>query len=248
MVARSLTRHAAYLAREIGRYPRYWVRLVRKPDHLRVHGVNLEIGDRVNEKIRNDLYAERYERGEARCVVTRLERDDVVLEIGAGMGFISALCARLIGSERVTSYEADPALIPIIRRTYELNGVAPTLVNAVLADHEGTASFFVEEHFVSSSTRRGSGASREIAVPQLDVNEEIRRIRPTCLIMDIEGAESELLPCMDLCAFRKVIIEFHPRTLGRERFQELLALLAAQGFAVHRSISTRRKKYLERRQ
>ena len=244
---RSFGRQVTLLAREIGRYPRYWARLLQRPDRLHVHGVCLEVGERVTPKIRNDLYAERYERGEARCVVARLERDDVVLEIGAGMGFISTLCARLIGSERVTSYEADPTLIPTIRRTYELNGVEPTLINAVLADQEGTASFFIEKQFVSSSTRPRSQAAREVAVPQLDVNAEIRRVRPTCLIVDIEGAESDLLPCIDLRAIRKIIIELHPRSIGHARTKELLALLAAQGFAVHRSISTTRKKYLERR-
>jgi len=244
---RSLGRQASLLAHEIGRYPRYWTRLLRKPDRLRLHGVYLEIGERVTPEIRAALYAERYERGEARCVVARLERDDVVLEIGAGMGYISTLCARMIGSERVTSYEADPTLIPTIRRTYELNGVAPTLIHAILADRHGTTSFFVDEQFVYSSTHPRSRAAREITVPQLDVNAEVRRIRPTCLIMDIEGAESELLPRIDLRAIRKIIIELHPRHIGHARGEELIGLLAAQGFVVHRSISSARKKYLERR-
>lgn len=222
-----------------------WRRLTR-PERVRLHGVELALGERPTEKLRCALYRERYERGEARAVLLGLERDDVVLEIGCGAGFIATLCARRVGSERVTCYEANPALLPRIRATFAANGVSPTLVNAALGRDAGEVRLFVEREFVSSSlTPRGPDAE-PVRVRMLPINEELRRIRPTCLVVDVEGGESELLPAIDWRGIRKLAIDLHPDVIGEARARELVALLAAQGFRERRCLSSRRKKFLTR--
>jgi FkbM family methyltransferase len=230
----------------LGRPLRGAWRALRRPARVRLHGVWLELGADVTPALRRLVYREGYERGEARCVLLRLEPHDVVLEVGAGAGFVTTLCARRVGSERVVSYEANPALLPRIRATLAANGVAPRLVNAVLAREAGEAELFVEREFVSSSTQRRSTDADPLRVPRLAANAELRRVRPTCLVVDIEGGESELLPLLDLTGVRKLILELHPHVIGAERCADLVALLAAQGFREDRWISSTRKKYFER--
>jgi FkbM family methyltransferase len=213
---------------------------------VRLHGVWLDVPAEASAAHRRELYAERYERGEARCVLWGLESDDVVMEVGAGVGFVSTLCALRVGSSRVTCYEANPALLPRIRETFAANGVAPALVNAALAREAGEAKLFVEREFVASSSHERSAGARALRVPQLAVNEELRRVRPTCLVIDIEGGESELLPAIDWAGVRKLVIEVHPHVIGAERVRELIALLAAQGFREDRGVSSTRKKFLAR--
>ena len=99
--------------------------------------------------LRRILYSERYERSESRCAVVALSPDDVVLEVGSGLGYLSTICALRLGSERVHTYEADPGLIPRIRRHHALNGVAPEVHNAMLAGSTGSASFFVAAWFLA---------------------------------------------------------------------------------------------------
>jgi FkbM family methyltransferase len=230
----------------VGRYPRFCWRLIGRPARVRLHGVWLEVPAEASAAHRREVYAERYERGEARCVLLGLEPDDVVMEIGAGVGLVSTLCARLVGSSRVTCYEANPELLPRIRGTFAANGVAPALVNAVLAREAGEAELFVEREFVASSLRVRSAAARAVRVPQLAVNEELRKVRPSCLVIDIEGGESELLPAIDWAGVRKLVIEMHPHVIGAERVGELIALLAAQGFRGDGSLSSTRKKFFAR--
>lgn len=242
----ALAAHARWLGSGLGRYPRYAWRLLRRPERVRLHGVWLALDATTTPEIRRAIYAERYERGEARCVLLRLAPDDVVLEIGAGAGFVSTLCALRVGSARVTSYEANPALLPKIRATFDANGVAPALVHGVLAREAGRARLFVEPEYVSSSTRARSAESRGVEVPQLAVNDEIRRVAPTCIVMDIEGGEAELLPHIEWRGIRKLMLELHPHVIGEERTAQLLTLLAEQGFREDRAISSTRKKYFER--
>ena len=246
MTFRSFPSQLLWWLDSLGRYPRFWWRLVTHPSRVRLHGVWLEVAADASEAHRRELYAERYERGEARCVLLRLAADDVVMEVGAGVGFVSTLCARRVGSARVTCYEANPELLPRIRETFAANGVSPAVVNAVLSREAGEAELFLEREFVASSLHERSAGARAVRVPRLAVNEELRRARPTCLVIDIEGGEGELLPVIDWTGVRKLVIEVHPHVIGEARVRELLSLLAAQGFRQDRSVSSTRKKFFVR--
>ncbi len=232
---------------ELTRYPRFWTRLATKPRQVRHHGVQLALFDGMSAYMQRSILKGRYERGEARCLIQKVRPDDVVLEIGGGMGFISALAAHLIGSERVHSYEANPGLIPRIHETYRLNDVAPTVHNEILADGPGSETFYVEDEFVTSSTRRLSEAAREVQVPRVDVNESIRRTGATFLVMDIEGGEAELVPMIDWSPIRAVVVELHPQIIGEEACHKVQDHLAAQGLVKDGWTSTSNKICLERR-
>jgi FkbM family methyltransferase len=230
----------------VARYPRFAWRLLTRPTRVRLHGVVLELRGGDTPALRRALYSERYERGEARCVLLRLAPDDVVLEIGAGLGFLSTLCALRVGSENVTAYEANPALIPRIRATYAANGVAPQLVNAVLARKAGEADLYVEGEVASSSLLRRSDSATRVRVPQHAVGDVIARVNPSCLVVDIEGGEALLLPALDLRGVRKLILELHPDRIGETRAAMLVTWLTAQGLREDRAISSTRKKYFAR--
>ena len=228
------------------RYPKLWWRKWRRPSQITHYGVKLDLGSQVSPAIRRDIYASRYERGEARWLIWEIEPDDIVMEIGAGMGFLSALAALHIGSDRVFAFEANPAMIPVIQATYELNGVRPEVVNASLADREGMVRFYVEEDFVMSSVHRQSASAKALAVPQLEVNREIARIGPTFMVIDVEGAESDLVSVVEWQGVRKLIIDLHPHLYGELGAREVVSTLEAEGFEVDEKISTTNKKLLRR--
>lgn len=202
---------------------------INRPGWAENHGILLPVvHPAVSAGIAREICLGDYEAKEIEIVGKRLAPDDVVLEVGAGIGFLSAYCAKRVGSERVFAYEANPELIPLIRETYQRNGVAPTLVNALLARGEGEREFFLEAEFWASSAHRGGG--RAVKVRQADVNAEFARLRPSFLIVDIEGGEAEFMADADLAGVRKICIETHPDVLGNRVLSEMLAGLVVRGF------------------
>lgn len=189
-------------------------------------------GPGISPGIRKQIFFSEYEDKEIEIVSKRLSSDDVVMEVGAGIGFLSAYCAKRIGSERVFAYEANPALMELITATYRANGVAPAVRNVLLAQGEGMREFHVEPEFWASSALQGSRSATTIRVPQADLNTELQRVRPSFLIVDIEGGEIEFFEVADLATVRKICVETHPGIHSSAALSKMLAGLFAQGFAL----------------
>lgn len=186
----------------------------------------------ISPGIRQSIYFGDYESKEIDIVGRKLAKDDVVMEVGAGVGFLSAFCARIVGSERVFAYEANPAMMEVIRDTHAKNNVTPTATNAVLGEAEGEREFFLEPEFWASSLCRISDQAKCIKVRQISLNEEMARRKPTFLIVDIEGGEHELFGFADLATVRKICIEVHPDVLGDAKISHILRRLFEQGFSL----------------
>lgn len=170
---------------------------------------------------------------------------DRVLEVGAGLGIVGAVVAHNRAPERMLSFEANPALLPHIRRLYRLNGLeaAAEARNAVLIaapDRPETVPFHIHPSFRSSSLIAAEDSAPPIDVPTADFAEVCAELRPTVLISDIEGGELELLRHADLSGFRAMVIEFHGRAYGAAGRRECQALLRAAGLAPVPEHSTQR--------
>lgn len=225
-----LARHP-HLLGEVGRQ-----QLIRALRALRVRvrqgGVVLRLGPHCSEFMVEVLcFSRGYEVPERDLVERYLRPDDRVLELGTGMGLIATLCARRVGSERVLSFEANPALIPVARETFRLNRVAPRLEHAALGPRAGEIEFFIEPDFWASSTHRSGAGAQRVRVPMRPLAEVVAEFQPTFLIVDIEGGEAELFESQDLGpSVRRLMLELHPQVIGAEATELLLARLAAAGF------------------
>ena len=172
-------------------------------------------------RARRALREGRYESKEAEAALKLVRPGDRVLELGAGLGFMSTLLAMMRQGVRVDSFEANPTLIPVIRATHALNAVADrvTVHHALLAGRSGPpVSFYERQNFLASSLDPGvmaEGIIAEHAVPVRAINDELARLRPDVLVCDIEGAEADLLPQADLSGLRGAVVETHPQWIGQ---------------------------------
>jgi FkbM family methyltransferase len=176
------------------------------------------------------LLEDSYETRELRLLEPVLTKTDRVMELGTGIGFLAAFCARAIGNDAVITYEANPKLERHIRNTFRLNRVAPHLVMAAAGVTAGTGTFYLSRDFWASSTIPGGSRKRPVAIPVRSLNIEIARFRPTLIIVDIEGGEVELVPQADLRNVRAVIIELHPRITGADAARTVESALLRAGF------------------
>ena len=189
-----------------------------------------------------------YEKPERDLVASTLRDNDIVMEIGSGLGVISALCAKRIGSRRVFTYEANPELEPLIRETHALNEVSPSLSICLLGEAPGSREFWITREFWASSMIRPNAAAQCVRVPVIPLNEELRRVQPTFLIVDIEGGEVELFDFADLTSVHRIAMEIHPNVIGETGVERLGERLASAGFVLDRALSNGANVYYERKQ
>ena len=212
---------------------------------VEIAGVRIDVSA-VDPVVVGFMRAGTYEAGELRALETALRPGDVVMELGTGIGLLSTFCAQRVGSGRVFTFEANPELEPLIRGTFRLNAVEPTLAMCLLGERPGEAEFYVHQAFWGSTAVDRAGAARSVRVPVRPLNEAIARIRPSLLLMDIEGGEAELLRFADLTGVDRIVGEFHERMLGRDVADEVIGRLYAQGFCIVREGSSWEVCSLER--
>jgi FkbM family methyltransferase len=206
---------------------------VHRPEWQQVAGIELPLKHPlITPPIERDIYYGDYERKELDVIERRLEPGDTVMEVGAGIGFLSAYCARVLGDERVFAYEANPALLELVTAVHARNKVRPKVTQALLGEGDGERDFFVEPDYWASSLVRRSATATCVRIRQIDFNSELRRVAPSFLIVDIEGGEYELLRNADLSGVSKLCIEIHPDVLGNARVSELFARMIGAGLAL----------------
>lgn len=245
---RRLAHRARFVGDDLLRLPRSWRRRLWSPQRVRLHGVDLVVDERLGRRVRRELQTGRYERGEAFALLARLGADDRVVEFGTGIGLLAILAARRVGSERVTTYEPNPRLLPLIRENCRLNHVDPLVIHGAVGVGRGSTVLHVGEDHHGASTHSGAsgGGAESFAVPRLDAAEEVRRLRPTFLIVDVEGSEREIVPAIDWSPVEKVLLELHPQRFEPGDEDRIRGHLSTEGFRVDPIVSSRRKLLLSR--
>jgi FkbM family methyltransferase len=234
-----------YTLKGVGAKVRLRWRVARRSSVV-ISGVSIRLGPHISPRILRAMSVGRYERAEVRMVSDRLSAEDIVMDVGTGLGVVATLCAQRIGAERVHTYEANPELERPIRETFLLNDVYPRLEMCLLGRTAGEGEFHVSRDFWSSSTVPGRGRSRTIRVPRRSINDELARVRPSFLIVDIEGGEYELFDGIDLSGIRKLALELHERVIGPAKTEVVKRRLMSAGFRVSTALSEYEQMFFER--
>jgi len=200
-----------------------------------IEGLRLEVPDaHLNDRIRAKLASGGYEGHEARAALMRLRAGQRVLELGAGIGFIACLCARVAGAENVTTVEANPDLLPVIADNLARNGAGEvTVLHGAVGGMEGGAAplaFDAARSFWAGHIAdEASAAERVVAVPHLGLGELMARVRPGYVIMDIEGAEAHLFDAPWPAHVRHVMMELHPGRYPDTVIQRIVDCMSSSG-------------------
>ncbi|CUH40683.1 methyltransferase, FkbM family [Jannaschia seosinensis] len=179
-----------------------------------IHGVHLTVPDRIlRPRIAARLAAGAYEQFEAAAAARCITSGARVLELGAGIGFVSCICARGAGAENLVSVEANPHMRDVIRANLDANGhQAATLLHGAVgaAGAAETVTFRCAPAFWASAIADGSGRGEEVAVPVLRLADLFAAYRPNVVVMDIEGGEAALFDAPWPDHVEAVLMELHP--------------------------------------
>lgn len=181
-----------------------------------------------------------YEAPERVLVAKAIRPGDRVVEIGTGMGVVSLLCNRLAGAGNVLSFEANAALEPAIRANFALNGMTPRLRLKAVTTDGGPISFFRNDNVISSSVYdRGLEAER-VVVESEAIGRVLDEEQADVLVIDVEGAEIDLLADDRVARLREIIVETHAHIVGETETKAMIAGLVARGFVetgrIHKNV------------
>ncbi|MGR3503095.1 FkbM family methyltransferase [Pseudaestuariivita sp.] len=200
-----------------------------------INGVVLDVPETLlDDKLTGKLAEGRYEEAEARAVKMRVQAGQRVLELGGGIGYISALCAQQTDPENVVTVEANPETLDVIRANLDRNGGAKTtLIHGAVAlgAKEGaTTKFHISRRFWASSLAGAEVKRRGIVrVPRLGLFRLFRQHRPHIVIVDIEGGEAELFDKPWPKHVRQVIMELHPAQYPTSTIKKIVDCMSASG-------------------
>ena len=180
-----------------------------------------------------------------------IRRGDVVLDIGANIGYYTLIAARLVGPEgRVFAFEPDPGNFDILKRNVEMNGYrnAVLVQKAVASKTENLHLYISEENKADHriyDTHDGR-ASIEIEAIRMDDFLKDTSGRVDFVKMDIQGAEGGAMQGMSGLILKnrrlRIVTEFWPyglRQFGTEPATYAEYFLK-QGFSIH-EIDERRR-------
>lgn len=184
------------------------------PDLMEFHGAKLMPSRLISPAVLREIATGRYEGEEIACALLNIAPDDVVLELGAGIGALSSVILRRKPVAAWVCVEANPDLIPLIRKNHKLNALSGIEVISGILSHEQdpqARDFYVTEDFWASSLARPAVFKEIKKVTTHNFGAVLAAYRPTFIICDIEGAEYDLFtPRLDLTGVRKLCLELHP--------------------------------------
>jgi FkbM family methyltransferase len=203
-------------------------------DLLTIHGITIPLSrDEVSPIIWQSLTSGSYEAKEAKWVCKAVRPHDRVLELGTGIGVITSLIAKVPGVQ-VWSFEANPSTATLARRVIDANDLGNVvLIPGLLAAGEPrTSPFYVREDLWMSSMDKNQGPYQlEISLKSANIDEFISDHSINVLVMDIEGAEKDLLGRSELLGIQRVFLELHDHLYGLSGIREIMQALAVKGFA-----------------
>ena len=173
----------------------------------------------------------RYEPEQTEVFRQHVGPGDVLIDVGANVGYYTLLASRLIGaSGRVVALEPSPSNALFLRKHIRLNCPDNALALAcAVGDTDGTV------HFKSQlGTGRGyvdKDGDVEVRMRSLDSIVKSENLRPTHIKIDVEGAEIGVLR-----GARRTLTNMRPTlflsTHGRERRRACIELLQSLDYTL----------------
>lgn len=177
--------------------------------------------------------------------VQEIDPNDVILDIGANIGFMTAFFSTLVHSRQIYAVEPAPKNIEILKKNVELLGIASRveITQAAFSDQNGLAYLELSKASNLHSLYTQSSGNR-ITVECFNLTDFLKnRVAPNFIKMDVEGAEVEILkgfrPYVESTKHKlKILIEVHPNYYNSDHsFCDQLKWYGKNGFDIKKLIS-----------
>ena len=174
------------------------------PEFVEIEGNKIYLDENDSLFLSSSIH---HEQTIVNLVKNEIKKGDVVIDIGAHIGYYTVLFAKLVGPKgRVFAFEASPTNFEILKKNVNVNGYQNvTLNNKAVSDKDGKLTLYITgrtstenflfkpENFVGSSKIKDT-----IEIDSITLDEYFRDFKGQInfLKMDISGAEPRVIKGM----------------------------------------------------
>jgi FkbM family methyltransferase len=175
-----------------------------------------------------------------RLMSTIIKDDDIIIDVGANIGYYALLESKLAPNGFVYAIEPVRDNFDYLKTNVDVNRCTNVeLFNCALSDKRGTGVIFIPERRNCASlvepSHDGTIRKESVQLETLDsfVKGHVERC-PTLVRMDVEGCEYQVikgaLRVLKKSAPLKIVAELHPSLMSERAYDDMLSTLEAQGF------------------
>jgi FkbM family methyltransferase len=186
----------------------------------KVHGLPLLTNVHDNGIGTSLFFQDRYAQARVSQIQEVVKEGDVVIDIGANIGYFTILLAKLVGPEgRVYAFEPDPRSFRLLRRTIKKNGWSHVIAEQkAVSNKAGEILLYQTPSWTSNALVPGRENISTVRVPVITLDDTI--CEPVDFIkMDTDGSEPLIIQgakkLISQSPNLKMLVEYEPENLKR---------------------------------
>ena len=165
-----------------------------------------------------------YEPFETKIFMNLIKENDILLDIGANIGYYSIIAASIIKKGKIYAFEPEPHNYDLLTRNIKINGYNNIIpVQKVVSNFNGKVKMYIDNkntgsHSLSQENVANLKNYLEVNSIKLDdYLEGINQRKVDIIKMDVQGAESQVIDGLTKTLHHntsiKIIMEFWPKGL-----------------------------------
>lgn len=256
------TRYLGPLIERVGleRTVQRWYSLVMFARHSGVESHDIA-GTVAQFNVTNRTEFERFydlsgERAVIADLLSTVEPDDVVYDVGANVGTYTCFLSHVLPEDQIIAFEPHPTNAAALRSNLALNGTSALVVEQALSDSNGTTGLAVASPDAGEGTHALATGSEERTIEVTTTTGDSlvgsgQLPAPTVVKIDVEGAEQRVLRglrnSLSGSTCRCCYVELHPDRLAAfgDSVAGVEALLDSCGFETQRLEAEDDEPYLK---
>lgn len=219
------------------------------PEFVEIEGNKIYLDERDSLFLSSNII---HEKTIVNLVKNEIKKGDVVIDIGAHIGYYTVLFAKLVGPEgKVFAFEASPTNFEILKKNVAVNGYQNVVLNnkAVSDKNEKLSLYITGQTSTENFLFKPEKIKNIVEIDSITLDEYFRDFNGQInfLKMDISGAEPRVIKGMDsiLCnnASLKIQQEWWPNAIRKHGFEPdaHLKLLTKMGYKIYEIDGTTNK-------
>ncbi|MFC1632333.1 FkbM family methyltransferase [Candidatus Omnitrophota bacterium] len=181
---------------------------------------------------------------ETKCITKQIVEGNVVLDIGARVGYYTLIFSRLVGKEgKVFAFEPDPKNFALLQKNVQAKGCRNVvLIRKAVANKTGQANLYLSEHHQGDHRIYDSSDGRQsIKIESIRLDDFLKGYnhRINFIKIDVQGAEAGVIQGMARLLEEnkelRIATEFWPLGLQQSgvKPEDFLRLFLDRGFLMH---------------